>query len=227
MRKKSFAFPLCALLILYTSVCCLGADFKGKFAVSAKGGLCYSMGSGFASYPNMDGRFGAGVSAEYFILKPLSIGLALVHNSFEGEWRRSGYYLGYNEYYYTDWSWTSINFFTRFVLAPYEELSPYLKAGIGSYNPTVHDKWYSHPDSIYSHTSHGKVEMGFQFGVGIQYLLNNNMLVFLEIPMNFINTGNSEIHWVDMEGRMEKHDIIYDDSQIFNIFAGISLMFGG
>jgi hypothetical protein len=68
--------------------------------------------------------------------------------------------------------------------------------------------------------------MGFQFGFGMQYLLNNNLLVFLEIPMNFIKTGDSETHWVDLEGRMEKHNIIYDDSQIFNVFAGITLLLG-
>jgi opacity protein-like surface antigen len=227
MKKTSFAFPLCAFLILYSSTLCLGADLKGKFAISAKGGLCYSLGRGFASYPGIDGRFGVGISAEYFMLGPLSAGLALAHNSFEGEWRRSGYYyLGWKRFYYTDWSWTSINLFTRFVLGPHEELSPYFKAGIGWYYPTIHDKWYSHPDSIYSHTSHGKAEMGFQFGFGMQYLLNNNLLVFLEIPMNFIKTGDSETHWVDIEGMMEKRDMIYDDSQIFNVFAGVTLLLG-
>jgi opacity protein-like surface antigen len=193
---------------------------------SAKGGLCYSVGSGFASYPNVDGRFGVGVSAEYFVLKPLSAGLALVYNSFEGEWRRSGYYLGFNEYYYTDWRWTSINVFTRFVLAPYEELSPYLKVGIGLYYPTIQDKWYSHPDTIFSHISHPKGQVGYQFGVGIQYLLSSKMLVYLEVPLNFINSKDLEIHWVDMVGKMEKRKKIYDDSQIFNVFAGITFLLG-
>lgn len=225
MKKMSFAFPLCALLIFYTSTWCLGADLKGKLAVSTKGGLCYSMGRGFGSYPSLDGRFGVGVSAEYFILEPLSAGLALVYNSFEGEWHRSAYYVGWNEYHYTAWRWTSINIFTRFVLAPYEELSPYLKAGIGLYYPTIQDKWYHHRDTVFSHTSHARGQVGYQFGVGISYLLNSNVLVFLEIPMNFIKTGDLQIQWVDAEGRMEKHDIIYDDSQIFNLFAGVSFMF--
>jgi opacity protein-like surface antigen len=197
-----------------------GVNLSGKFALSAKGGLCYSMGSGFGSGREVDGRYGVGLSAEYFVLEPLSFGLTLVYNSFEGEWEKSIYAMLPPRYYYTDWTWTNVSLFAKFVMAPREEVSPYFTAGVGMYTPTRTDKWYDHPDTIHTSSSRGADRFGIHVGFGVHYFLSQRTLVFLEIPINLIRNDG---HWL-VDG--ERYDTIYDQSQILNVFVGLSFLLG-
>lgn len=226
MKIKSSILLLCSFLTIWTGKSSLAADLQGKFALSAKGGMCHSMGNSFSSGANVDGNYGLGVSAEYFFLEALSGGIALTHNSFEGEWRRSGYYSSRSEYYYSDWNWTDVSIFGKFVLGPDKEVSPYLTAGMGLYFPRVQDKWYFHRDTIFTHTSYGKGQLGYHFGFGIHCLLTREVLIYLEVPFNVIHTEDLVIHWIDIPNRMDKCHNIYNRSQYFNIFAGISFLLG-
>jgi outer membrane protein W len=199
-------------------------DLRGG-AVSGMGGASYAMGTGFLSKDNIKNNYGFGVSVEYFFLKTLSGGLSSVHNSFRGYWNESHYHFG-NYHYSTDWNWTNVSIFGRFVLGPEDKLSPYLKGGVGLYIPRTKDRWYYHPDTTYTHTSYGKGQFGWYFGMGIQYLVNKQVLVHLDVPLIAIHTKGLVIHWIDIPQRMEQYHKIYEKSYYFNIFAGISFILG-
>jgi hypothetical protein len=81
------------LAILFAGEGFCSERLSGKLIVGVKGGPCYSLGGDISSDEGAGGRYGVGLSAEYFILEPFSAGLTLVYNSFDGEWRRSGYYI--------------------------------------------------------------------------------------------------------------------------------------
>jgi opacity protein-like surface antigen len=196
-------------------------NLQVKILLSAKGGLCSSLGNGFAAGNSQDGKYALGISAEYFFLDALSGGLVVSSNSFQGDWHRSMIPEDQHRYR-TNWNWTSFNLFTRFVLEPQSKASPYLLAGIGLYIPKVKDKWYQNPDTIYTHTSYGKGHLGYHFGGGIQYLLSKKMLVFLEVPLIIISTNHLSIHWLDEPRKMEQGHDISEPSLFFNVFAGIS-----
>lgn len=199
------------------------ANLQGRLAISAKGGICSSLGSGFAAGNSQNGKYTLGISAEYFFLDALSGGLVVSSNSFQGDWHRSMIPEDQHRYR-TNWNWTSFNLFTRFVLEPQSKASPYLSAGIGLYIPRIKDKWYQNPDTIYTHTSYGKGQLGYHFGGGIQYLLSKKMFVFLEIPLNIIRTNHLSIHWLDESRKMEQGHNISESSLYFNVFAGISFL---
>jgi opacity protein-like surface antigen len=184
MRKLITLFVCFTIMLAAESA--WGVNLSGKLALSAKGGLCYSMGSGFGSGKDVHGRYGVGLSAEYFVFEPLSAGLTLVYNSFEGEWRKSGYAMFPPRYDYTGWTWTNVSLFAKFVMAPREEVSPYFTAGVGIYTPSRTDKWYDHADTIHTSSSRGADRFGMHLGFGVHYLLNQRALVFLEIPINLI-----------------------------------------
>jgi hypothetical protein len=118
-------------------------DLRGGVAVSGMGGASYAMGTGFLSEDNIKNNYGFGVSVEYFFMKTLSGGLSLVHNSFQGYWSESHYHFG-NYHYSTDWNWTNVSIFGKFVLGPEDKLSPYLKGGVGLHIPRTKDGWYYH-----------------------------------------------------------------------------------
>jgi hypothetical protein len=217
------------ILLFGFIVICTGetwaTDLGRRFALSGTGGASYVMGSGFSSEDKMKNNYGFGVAVEYFFLNGLSGGLALVHNSFQGDWEKSWWY-PWRYYYSTDWNWTNVSIFGRFVLGPENRISPYLKGGVGLYIPRVKDWLYSLPDTVYTHTSYGKGQFGWCFGVGIQYLLTKKILLYCEIPLNLIYTEGLVIHWIDIPRRMEGYHKIYDKSHYFNIFAGVSFLFG-
>jgi hypothetical protein len=219
-----------SILLFGFMVICIGedtraTDLKGKFAFSGMGGICYTMGDGFCSESKMKNNYGFGVSVEYFFLKPLSGGLALVHNSFQGDWYRSGYPED-RRYYSTDWNWTNISIFARFVLGPENRISPYLKGGVGLCIPRVKDWRYLPPDTTYTHKCYGKGQFGWHFGIGIHYLLTEKVLVYLDVPFNVIYTEGLVIHWIDIPNRMERYHKIYEKSHYFNIFVGVSFLLG-
>jgi hypothetical protein len=219
-----------SILLFGFIIICIGedtqaTDLRGKFALSGMGGASYVVGTGFSSKDKIKNNYGFGLSAEYFFLKPFSAGLALVHNSFQGDWRRS---MIPEErcYYSTDWNWTNVSIFARFVLEPEGKISPYLKGGVGLYIPRIKDWWYYPPDTAYTHKSYGKGQFGWYFGVGIQYRLSKKMFLYLDIPLNVIYTDGLVIHWIDLPRRMERYHKINEKSYYFNFFAGVSLLLG-
>jgi hypothetical protein len=218
MRKSIILIVCFAIMLVAESA--WGVNLSGKLALSTKGGLCYSMGDGLDSYAKTDGRFGVGVSAEYFIIRPLSVGLTLVHNSFEGEWTKSHYYADWGTWYYNDWNWTNISLFVKFVMAPREEASPYFTAGVGAYIPRSVYKWYDHPDTVHTHTSQGGRYFGIHLGFGVHYFISQRALVFLDVPLNLIRT---DFYRPQDLGRY--HDA-YDCNQILNVFVGLSFLLG-
>jgi len=172
------------------------------------------------------------VSAEYFFLKPLSVGLAVVHNSIQGDWARS-IYPEEHYYYSTDWNWTNVTIFGKFVLGPENKISPYLKGGMGLYIPRIEDWAYYPPDTTYTHKSYGKGQFGWYFGFGIHYLLTKKVLVYVDIPLNVIYTKGLVIRGVDIPLRIgpkiifiEQYHKIDEKSHYFNIFAGVSFFLG-
>jgi hypothetical protein len=62
--------------------------------------------------------------------------------------------------------------------------------------------------------------------MGIQYLVNKKVLVYLDVPLIAIHTKGLVIHWIDIPQRMEQYHKIYEKSYYFNIFAGISFILG-
>jgi hypothetical protein len=75
MRKPTILFFCLTMLVAPMT----GArDLSGKFLVSAKGGLCYSMGGGFGPGGEVDGRYGVGLSTRgvYWAAAELSNALA-------------------------------------------------------------------------------------------------------------------------------------------------------
>jgi opacity protein-like surface antigen len=128
--------------------------------------------------------------------------------------------IGWGTRYYTEWNWTSVSLFGKFVWAPREEISPYFTAGVGAYVPRTKDKWYDHPDTIHTYTSRGEQHFGVHLGVGVHYFLNRRTMVFLEFPVSFIHAK----HYNSQE--YESSPRIYHDSQILNLFVGINFLFG-
>jgi opacity protein-like surface antigen len=126
--------------------------------------------------------------------------------------------IGWGTRYYTEWNWTSVSLFGKFVWAPREEISPYFTAGVGAYVPRTRDKWYDNPDTIHTYTSRGERHFGIHLGVGIHYFLNRRAMVFLEFPISFIHAKNFIVN--------ESSPRLYHDSQILNLFAGINFLFG-
>ncbi len=209
MRIKTISLLLCSFLTIGMGKTGLAADLQGKLVLSAKGGMCRSMPEGLSFAADNNGNYGLGLSVEYFFLEPLSGGLSFSYNSFsfEGEWARPAYYSVWNYHYYTDWTWSNVSIFGRFVLAPLNEVSPYFTAGIGLYIPRIKNKsYYYQPDTIYANTFYGKSKFGYHFGFGTHYLLSSRVLVYLEFPLNVIKDE--------------------DNTHYFNIFAGISFLLG-
>ena len=135
MRIKSFILLLLGFLTLGTGRSSLAVDLRGRFALSAKGGIALTTGSGFSSKDDTDQAYGFGASAEYFFLRGLSGGLEIIHTSFPGERKKSGYYDWYDTYASTGWNWTKIGVFGRIVPGPERNLSPFLKSGVGLFYP--------------------------------------------------------------------------------------------
>ncbi|MCJ7578357.1 MAG: porin family protein [candidate division Zixibacteria bacterium] len=219
-----------SILLFGFIIICIGEDTRatdltGKFALSGMGGISYLMGNGFSSEGKIKNNYGFGVSLEYFFLKELSGGLALVSNSFQGDWIKSSYHLR-GCCYSTDWNWTSVSIFGKFVLDPETKISPYLKGGVGLYIPWIKDWWYYPPNTSYTHKSYGRGQFGWYFGVGIQYRLSKKMFLSLDIPLNVIYTDGLVIHWIDLPRMMERYHKIYEKSHYFNFFAGVSFLFG-
>jgi opacity protein-like surface antigen len=128
--------------------------------------------------------------------------------------------IGWGTRYYTEWNWTSVSLFGKFVWAPREEISPYFTAGVGAYVPRTRDKWYDNPDTIHTYTSRGERHFGIHLGVGVHYFLSRRAMVFLEFPISFIHAKNFIVNEYESSPRL------YHDSQILNLFAGINFLFG-
>lgn len=219
-----------SILLFGFMVICIGeetwaTDLKGKFALSGMGGASYLMGTGFSSEDKIKDNYGFGISVEYFFLKGLSGGLALIHHSFQDVWKGASPDWRYH-YYSTDWNWTNVSIFGRFLLEPEGKISPYLKGGVGLYIPRIKDWLYYPSDTTYTHKSYGKGQFGCYFGIGIQYLFSKKVFVYLEVPFNVIYTEGLVIHWIDIPRRMERYHKINDKSHYFNIFVGVSFLLG-
>jgi hypothetical protein len=226
-----------SILLLGFMVICIGddiraADLRGKFAISGMGGMCYSIGGGFSSKDGIKNNYGFGVSVEYFFLKPISGGFALVHNSFQGDWHRS---MNPEDrcHYSSDWNWTNLSIFGKFVMGPENEISPYFKGGLGLYIPKMKDWAHYPPDTTYTHESYGKGQFGWYLGFGVHCLLTKKVLVYVDVPLNFIYTKGLVIRGVDVPVQIgpsqqiiTQYHEIRERSQYFNIFAGVSFLLG-
>lgn len=222
---KRLYILLFSLLVIgmYQETC--GTDLRGGFAVSAMGGLS-GQACCFMDPFDIEHAYGFGVRAEYFFLKRLSGGVELVHNCFQGTWQRTAYEWPRELYYSSDWNWTSLSVFGRFTAGPEMKLSPYVKAGVGLYIPRAKDWAFYAPDTVYTHTSYGKGQFGYHFGLGIQYRLVSRVRVFFENSLNFLYTKGLVIHWVDLDRRLEWDHSTGKRAHYVNLFAGVSLLLG-
>jgi opacity protein-like surface antigen len=202
-----------------------GSELRGRFALSAGGGVSYVVGDGF-SPPQIEHTYGFAVCAEYFFRETLSAGFSLAHNSFQGKWTSSGYYPRWLSYYSTDWNWTNLSIFGRFTLGPQNKIYPYVKAGAGLFMPRVKDWVFYPPDTTYTHTSYGKGQFGYYVGFGVRYRLTDKVVVYCDIPLNVIHTDDLVIRWVDRARRLEGNHEIHDTSRYINLFLGVSFLLG-
>ncbi len=224
MKKASIL--VFGLLLVCNWESAKGSELRGRFAVSARGGVSYVVGDGFSSHREIKHSYGFGLGAEYFFLEALSCGFSFVHNSFHGEWTRSAYYPRSLSYYTTDWNWTNLSVFGRFAFGPQNKICPYVKAGIGLYIPRAKDWVFYPPDTTYTHTSYGKGQFGHYAGFGVQYRLTKKVTVYVEIPLNFIHTDDLVIQWVDQARWLEGNHEIHKTSRYFNLFLGVSFLLG-
>lgn len=135
-------------LVLFTIEESPAEDLMGKIILSGMGGTSYIMQAGFSSENKIKNNYSFGMSFEYFFLNPLSLGLTVAHNSFQGEWYRTGGYFSPGiSYSTTDWNWTNIGIFTKFVLGPENKAAPYFKGGLGWYYPRIKDWLYYPPNT--------------------------------------------------------------------------------
>lgn len=199
--------------MIYPAKSIPAVNSQGKWTLSAKGGLCHSLAGGFDFDTERDGRYGVGISTEYRFLEPLSAGLAFTYNSFQGVWQGSMIPED-QSHYSTGWNWTSVSLFARFLWAPQNDASPYFTAGMGLYFPKVKDRWFLDPARVVTHTSYGRGQFGYHLGCGIQYSIKQKVFVFLEVPLTVVRTRDLEI---------QGHGFS-EDTQYFNIFAGISFL---
>jgi hypothetical protein len=229
---KRLSVLLFGFLVIWMGEDTWATDLRGKFVLSGMGGMCHSIGGGFSSKDGIKNNYGFGVSVEYFFLKPISGGFALVHNSFQGDWYRS-IYPEDRFYYSSDWNWTNLSIFGKFVMAPENEISPYFKGGLGLYIPRMKDWAYYPPDTTYTHESYGKGQFGWYLGFGVHFLLTKKALVYVDIPLNVIYTKGLVIRGVDIPVQIgpsqqiiTQYHEIRERSQYFNIFAGVSFLLG-
>jgi hypothetical protein len=237
MKPRISTLLLCGLLIVCVGKSSLAADLRGKFALSAKGGISFATVSGFSSKDETDQAYGFGASAEYFFLRGLSGGLEVVHTSFPGERKKSGYYAWYDTYASTGWNWTKVGIFGRIIPGPERKLSPFLKIGVGLYIPRADDwlyftggddappGWPLH-DATFTRNTYGKSQFGYGFGFGLRYLASPRMLLYLEIPFNVVSAKGLVIEWVDVPTGVGRHHEIYGDRYHLSLFAGVSFLLG-
>ncbi|MGB2990899.1 MAG: hypothetical protein WBC98_13170, partial [Candidatus Zixiibacteriota bacterium] len=203
----------------------------------AKGGIALTTGSWFSSKDDTDQAYGFGASAEYFFLRGLSGGLEMVHTSFPGERKKSGYYDWYDTYASTGWNWTKVGVFGRIVAGPERKFSPFLKVGVGLYEPRVED-WLYYPggedappgwplhDVTFTRNTYGKGQFGYGFGFGLHYLATPRMLLYLEIPFDVVSAKGLVIEWVDDQTGVGQRHEIYGNRYHLSLFAGVSFLLG-
>jgi hypothetical protein len=237
MRLKNSILFLCGLLVIWMGKSSLAADLRGKFALSAKGGISLTTGSGFSSKDDTDQAYGFGASVEYFFLRGLSGGVEMVHTFFPGERKKSGYYAWYDTYASTGWNWTKIGVFGRIVPGPERKFSPFLKVGFGLYVPRVED-WLYYPggedappgwplhDATFTRNTYGKGQFGYGFGFGLHYLATPRMLLYLEIPFDVVSAKGLVIEWVDDQTGVGQRHEIYGNRYHLSLFAGVSFLLG-
>jgi len=237
MRIKSFILLLLGFLVIWTGHNTSAADLRGKFALSAKGGMALTTGSGFSSKDDTDQAYGFGASVEYFFLRGLSGGLEIIHTSFPGEKKKSGYYAWYDTYASTGWNWTKIGVFGRIVPGPERKLSPFLKAGVGLFIPRADDwlyftggadappGWPLH-DATFTRNTYGKGQFGYGFGFGLHYLATPRMLFYLEIPFDVVSAKGLVIDWLDTPIGVGQHHEIYGNRYHLSLLAGVSFLLG-
>ena len=235
MRKTLLL--LLGFMIVYAAQSTPAADLSGKLVVSAKGGIFFTTGSGFSSKDDTDQAYGFGASVEYFFLQGLSGGFEIIHASFPGEKKKSGYYAWYDTYASTGWNWTKIGVFARIVPGPERKLSPFLKAGVGLFIPRA-DDWLYYPggedappgwplnDATFTRNTYGKGQFGYGFGFGLRYLATPRMLLFLEVPFDVVSAKGLVIEWVDDQTGVGQRNEIYGNRYHLSLFVGISFLIG-
>lgn len=237
MRIKSFILLLLGFLVIWTGHNTSAADLRGRFALSAKGGISFATGSVFSSKDAGKQAYGFGASAEYFFLQGLSGGLEVIHTSFPGGRKKSGYYAWYDSYSSTGWNWTKVAVFGRIVAGPERKFSPFLKAGVGLFIPRVDDwlyftggedappGWPLH-DVTFTRNTYGKGQFGYGFGFGLHYLATPRMLLYLEIPFDVVSAKGLVIEWVDDQTGVGQRHEIYGNRYHLSLLAGVSFLLG-
>jgi|GEM_PF-1214800 len=235
MRKSTLV--LLGFMIVFAADGTPAADLSGKLVLSAKGGMALTTGSGFSSKDDTDQAYGFGASVEYFLLRGLSGGLEIIHTSFPGEKKGSGYYAWYDTYASTGWNWTKIGVFGRIVAGPERKLSPFLKVGVGLFIPRADDWLYfvggegAPPgwplnDVTFTRNTYGKGQLGYGFGFGLHYLATPRMLFYLEIPFDVVSAKGLVIEWADSQTGVGRRNEIYGNRYHLCLLAGVSFLLG-
>ena len=68
MRIKGFSLLLLGFLVIWTGHNTSAADLRGRFALSAKGGLSFATGRGFSYEDQVKEAYGFGLGLEYFFV---------------------------------------------------------------------------------------------------------------------------------------------------------------
>ena len=222
--------------------CALGEasaeDLRDKFALSAEGGVAFTPSGGFSYKKQVREAYEFGARVEYFFRSQLSAGLEVTHASFPGKRKTLPEYPFDQCRYYlsTEWNWTKVSLFGRFLVSPEKRFSPFFKGGLGLYIPRIED-WIFCPNLEYyygepcpfagiEHTreTYGKGRLGYQLGFGFQYMAGTWLLFHTEMVFNVVRADGLVIRWLDYPpGIWHTHEMS-QNAHYFSTLAGVSLL---
>jgi len=196
---------LLVLLVVILSVFVISninaADLKGKFGITAKGGLVIPFGD-FSNSDKMAAQlgYGLGITGEYYISNAISVGAGVLYDVH-----------GVKD---VDFKWKILNYgaFFKYYFPTATKILPYVKADLGFYQPK---------GSVSSGGSEASVTFSTKIGIagggGVAFEVSPNILLGAELMVH--NAFTSGATW---EGNKLDSDLQY-----VSIFAGVTFLVGG
>lgn len=196
---------LLVLLVVVLSVFLVsnisGADLKGKFGITGKGGLVIPFGD-FSNSDKMAAQlgYGLGITGEYYISNAISIG--------------AGFLYDVHSVKDVDFKWKISNYgaFFKYHFPTASKILPYVKFDLGFYQPKGS---VSSGGTEFSATWSTKI--GIAGGGGIGYQVSPNIILGGELMLH--NAFTSSATWEGIK--------LDSDLQYVSIFAGVTFLVGG
>jgi opacity protein-like surface antigen len=197
---------LLVLLVVILSVFLVSnisaANLKGKFGITAKGGVAIPFGD-FSSSDKLAAKlgYGFGGTGEYFINNNISIGAGLLYDV-------------HNIKDVSGAKWKVLNYgaFFKYHFPTAGKVLPYVKAALGFYQPKLSASAGSTEASATFST-----KIGIAGGGGIGYQVSPNIILGGELMLH--NAFTSSATWEGIK--------LDSDLQYVSIFAGVTFLVGG